>query len=141
MVGSWIAASGLLMLGWLSSLAWHIRGITALAIAFARQAPQAAAGGWPPGPAASLGAKRFPARRLPRADAQVKGRGDPGLEHPKGSCCIRLTLQAEPKSPQLLRLGPTSRWPIHLQPAARWPGQPPVAGTQPRLRLNLQQAP
>ncbi len=34
MVGSWITASGLLMLGWLSGLAWHIRSITALAIAF-----------------------------------------------------------------------------------------------------------
>jgi len=86
-----------------------------------------------------LGAKRFLARRILRAGAQVECRGDPGVEQRKGDCSIRLTLQAQPKSPQLPRLGPTSRWPIHLQPAASWPGQPPVAGAQPRLRLNLQQ--
>ena len=79
-------------------------------------------------------AKRFLARQIPRAGAQDEGRGDPGLEQRQGACSIRLALQAQPKSPQLPRLGPTSRWPIHLQPAASDWGSAPAAAQPPAGR-------
>ncbi len=46
-----------------------------------------------------FGAKRTLARQIPRAGAQVEGRGDPGLEQSQGAYCIRcirMTLQPQP---------------------------------------------
>jgi hypothetical protein len=135
----------------LSGLAWHIRGITALAIDFVvlvalqrglsrgrqhQQQQAVALRVQQPG----LGAERFLPWRIPHAGAQLQGFFDQGVEHGKGACCSRLSLQAERQSPQLPGLRPAPGWGVHLQPATGRPSNPPVRAAEARLRLHVEKS-
>jgi hypothetical protein len=62
------------------------------------------------------------------------------VEHGKGACCIRLSLQAQRQSPRLPRLRPAPGWGVHLQPATGRPSNPPVRAAAARLRLHVEKS-